>query len=43
MNLLMKEGIKGLENATGGGHVHASAAKFLKKDLEKFKENLLKP
>ena len=42
MNLLMKKGIEGLENAMGGGHVKASGAKFMKKDLEKFKENLLK-
>jgi nanoRNase/pAp phosphatase (c-di-AMP/oligoRNAs hydrolase) len=42
MNLLMKKGIEGLENATGGGHVVASAARFMKKDFEKFKENLLK-
>ena len=41
MNLLMKKGIKGLENATGGGHVPAAAAKFMKKDLNKFKTNLL--
>ena len=42
MNLLMKKGIEGLENASGGGHVPAAAARFLKKDLQKFKENLLK-
>jgi nanoRNase/pAp phosphatase (c-di-AMP/oligoRNAs hydrolase) len=41
MNLLMKKGIVGLENATAGGHVPAAAAKFMKKDFEKFKENLL--
>lgn len=41
MNLLMKMGIGGLENATGGGHTKASGAKFMKKDLEKFKENIL--
>jgi nanoRNase/pAp phosphatase (c-di-AMP/oligoRNAs hydrolase) len=42
MNLLMKKGIEGLENATGGGHVVASAARFMKKDFEKFKENILR-
>jgi oligoribonuclease NrnB/cAMP/cGMP phosphodiesterase (DHH superfamily) len=42
MNLLMKKGIVGLENATAGGHVCASGGKFLKKDLEKFKENILR-
>lgn len=42
MNQLMKKGISGLENATGGGHVPAAAARFMKKDLEKFKENLLR-
>ncbi len=42
MNLLMQKGVKGLENATGGGHVPAAAAQFLKKDLDKFKENILK-
>jgi nanoRNase/pAp phosphatase (c-di-AMP/oligoRNAs hydrolase) len=43
MNLLMKKGIADLEDATGGGHVPAAAARFLKKDLDKFKENILKP
>ena len=42
MNQLMKKGVNGLENATGGGHVPAAAARFMKKDLEKFKENLLR-
>lgn len=42
MNLLMKKSIHGLEEASGGGHVKAAAARFLKKDLEKFKENLLR-
>jgi single-stranded DNA-specific DHH superfamily exonuclease len=41
VNLLMKKGIKGLKNANGGGHFKASAAKFLKKDLERFKKNLI--
>jgi nanoRNase/pAp phosphatase (c-di-AMP/oligoRNAs hydrolase) len=42
MNLLMKKGIAGLENVSGGGHVPAAGARFMKKDLKKFKENLLK-
>jgi single-stranded DNA-specific DHH superfamily exonuclease len=42
MNKLMKQGIEGLENANGGGHVAAAGARFAKKDLSKFKENLLK-
>lgn len=41
MNKLMKKGIEGLENATGGGHVPAAAARFMKKDFEKFKENII--
>ncbi|NMB66957.1 hypothetical protein GYA25_02780, partial [Candidatus Woesearchaeota archaeon] len=40
-NLLMKKAIKGLKNANGGGHFKASAAKFLKEDLEVFKKNLI--
>jgi oligoribonuclease NrnB/cAMP/cGMP phosphodiesterase (DHH superfamily) len=42
MNLLMKKGVAGLENATAGGHVAAAGGRFMKKDLQKFKENLLK-
>lgn len=41
MNLLMKQGINKLENAVAGGHIKASGAKFLKKDLNQFKINLL--
>ena len=41
MNHLMKKGISRLENATGGGHVPAAGARIMKKDLEKFKENIL--
>ena len=40
MNELMKKAIQGLENANGGGHIPAAGARFMKKDLEKFKENL---
>ena len=39
---LIKIGVEGLENANGGGHKRAAAARFMKKDLSKFKENLLK-
>ena len=42
MNLLMRKGIKDLRNATGGGHPVSSGAKIQPKDLEKFKENILK-
>ena len=42
MNLLMKRAIKNLENATGGGHLKAAAARIMKKDLDKFKENILR-
>ncbi len=41
INLLMKKGIEDLENATAGGHFKASGARFMKKDLEKFKKNIL--
>jgi single-stranded DNA-specific DHH superfamily exonuclease len=41
MNLLMKKGIQGLKNAIAGGHTHASGASLMKKDLEKFKKNIL--
>jgi single-stranded DNA-specific DHH superfamily exonuclease len=41
MNELMRKGIKGIENAVAGGHVVAAGASFPKKDLEKFKRNLL--
>ena len=36
------EAIKGLENATGGGHKHATGATIFIEDLDKFKENLRK-
>lgn len=42
MNLLMKKGVQGLKNANGGGHPAAAGARLLKKDLKKFKENILK-
>jgi single-stranded DNA-specific DHH superfamily exonuclease len=42
MNLLLKKAIQGLENANAGGHIPAAGARFMKKDLNKFKENLLR-
>lgn len=39
---LLKKGIKGLQNAIAGGHKPAAGATIQKKDLEKFKENILK-
>ncbi len=42
MNKLMKKGIAGLKNAIGGGHVPAAGGNIRKKDLNKFKQNLLK-
>jgi len=42
MNQLMKKAIHGLTNANAGGHIPAAGARFMKKDLKKFKENLLR-
>jgi single-stranded DNA-specific DHH superfamily exonuclease len=41
MNKLMQKAVVGLEHATGGGHIPAAGGSFLKKDLEKFKQNIL--
>jgi single-stranded DNA-specific DHH superfamily exonuclease len=41
VNLLMKKAIKGLKNASGGGHLKASGGQIMKKDLNRFKENLI--
>jgi single-stranded DNA-specific DHH superfamily exonuclease len=41
VNLLVKKGVEGLENATGGGHVKASGGTIMKKDLEEFKRRIL--
>jgi len=41
VNELVKKGMKGLENATGGGHIAAASAIIMRKDFEKFKENIL--
>ncbi len=40
-NLVLKA-IKGLENATGGGHKHAVGSRVMIEDLEKFKERVEK-
>jgi len=42
VDALLKKGIQGLENASAGGHIYAAGASFDKKDLKKFKENILK-
>jgi hypothetical protein len=41
MSILLKKGIKDLENSTAGGHKPAAGARIMKKDLSKFKENIL--
>jgi len=41
MSRLMKDGIKGLKNAVGGGHIAAASALVMKKDFNKFKERIL--
>ena len=46
MNFLMRKSVEGLENSVAGGHVPAAGATIMKKDLEKFKQNIfhfLKP
>lgn len=41
LGALLKEVTSQLSDATGGGHARAAGARFLKKDLEVFKEKLL--
>ncbi len=41
VNTLLKQATKGLRNATAGGNLKASGGKFMKKDLEEFKKNIL--
>lgn len=41
MGALMKRCVEGLENASGGGHRPAAAARIEEKDLEEFKRRLL--
>lgn len=40
MNDLIEESIKGLNNASGGGHVPAAAGKIMLKDLNEFKKRV---
>jgi len=40
MDALMKECIKGLRDATGGGHIPAAGGTIRKEDTEKFKDNV---
>jgi single-stranded DNA-specific DHH superfamily exonuclease len=40
MNDLIEESIKGLNNASGGGHIPAAAGKIQLKDLNEFKEKI---
>lgn len=42
VNLLLKEAMKDLKNCASGGHERAAGGNIMKKDLEKFKENLKK-
>ena len=42
MGELLKKGIGGLEKATAGGHISAAGGTISKKDLNKFKNNILK-
>ncbi len=41
MNILMRKSAEGLKNAMAGWHVPVAGATIIKKDLEKFKQNLL--
>ena len=41
-NVLMRASISGISDSTAGGHVAASAARFPREYLSKFKENLIR-
>lgn len=41
MSLLLKDAVKGLKEASGGGHVPAAGAELLAKDLRVFKQRIL--
>jgi len=41
VNNLLENAIKGLEGASGGGHIPAAGATIKKADLQKFKENVM--
>ncbi|MEK6817081.1 MAG: DHHA1 domain-containing protein [Nanoarchaeota archaeon] len=42
VNDLVSEATKDLENASGGGHVPAAGGRIMKRDLERFKSNILR-
>lgn len=42
VNILLQRAVKGLEKAIAGGHAKAAGGTILKKDLEKFKKELLR-
>jgi len=42
VNDLLTEAVKGLDGATAGGHAPAAGGLILKKDLQKFKDNVLR-
>ncbi len=42
LNTLLKKSVEGLENAVAGGHRKAAGGSLMKKDLEAFKENILR-
>lgn len=41
MAKLLRAGVKGLQDASAGGHVSAAGGQILAKDLDKFKENII--
>lgn len=41
INEMMRAGVKDLDNSLAGGHNPAAGGSFMKKDLEKFKENII--
>jgi len=42
MNELLSNSVKGFENATAGGHIPAAGGSIQVKDLERFKQNIIK-
>jgi single-stranded DNA-specific DHH superfamily exonuclease len=42
VNELLEKAVKGLKNASAGGHVPAAGGKIQAKDLEKFRKKVLK-
>lgn len=42
VNDLLERSVKGLKDASAGGHIPAAGGRFLRGDLDKFKKNLLK-